>query len=234
LIGAEALLRWFSPELGLVSPADFVPIAETSGLIRPLGEWVIREACRQKRAWEEQGEDGFPVSVNVSFRQLTAGSLPKTVETFLRETRLEAAHLDLEITENTIMDDLDTALETLRALKQIGVRVSIDDFGTGYSSLSVLGSLPADTLKIDQSFVRDIAQNPPGAAVTRAVIAVAEELGLEAVAEGVETREEMEFVAALGCVKMQGYLFGRPLPAEEFAAEWLDGDSDSPVKLQGS
>ena len=231
LIGAEALLRWISPELGMVAPLDFVPIAETSGLIRPLGEWVIGEACRQKKAWEDRGGNGFPVSVNVSFRQLTAGSLPDTVAGFLRDTGLEPSHLDLEITENTIMDDLDTALRSLRSLKEIGVSVSIDDFGTGYSSLSVLGSLPADTLKIDQAFVRDIANNQTGAAITRAVIAVAAELGLDCVAEGVETREEMEFIAALGCVRMQGYLFGRPLPAEEFSAEWLDG-GDSPVKLR--
>ncbi|MEE9281501.1 MAG: EAL domain-containing protein [Myxococcota bacterium] len=223
LIGAEALIRWFHPELGIVSPADFIPIAESSGMIRPLGDWVIREACAQKKRWETEGLGGFPISVNVSFRQLTTGRLADTVKQVLRATGLEAGHLDLEITENTIMEQLSKALETLEACERLGVTISIDDFGTGYSSLSVLGTLPAHTLKIDQSFVRNIHKSSTRAAITRTVIAVAAELGLGIIAEGVETEEEMEFVAALGCTRMQGYLFSRPVPADEFQSQWSDG-----------
>lgn len=230
LVGAEALIRWFHPELGIVSPGEFIPIAESSGLIRPLGDWVIREACTQKVRWESQGLGGFPISVNVSFRQLTTGRLADTVKQVLRATGLEARHLDLEITENTIMEQLATALETLKACEDLGVTISIDDFGTGYSSLSVLGTLPAHTLKIDQSFVRDIHKSATRAAITRTVIAVAAELGLATIAEGVETEEEMEFVAALGCTRMQGYLFGRPVPPDEFLEQWSD-DAVADVKL---
>jgi predicted signal transduction protein with EAL and GGDEF domain len=231
LVGAEALIRWIHPELGMVSPADFIPIAEASGLIRPLGDWVIREACLQKKRWEQQGLGGFPISVNVSYRQLTAGRLAQTVQQVLKATGLEAGHLDLEITENTIMDQLTKALDTLKACKDLGVTISIDDFGTGYSSLSVLGTLPAHTLKIDQSFVRDIHTSATRAAITRTVIAVAIELGLATIAEGVETEEEMEFVAALGCTRMQGYLFSRPVPADEFLSQWADG-AVAPFKLR--
>ncbi len=232
LIGAEALIRWFHPDLGIVPPGEFIPIAEASGLIRPLGDWVIREACSQKKRWESEGLGGFPMSVNVSFRQLTAGRLADTVRQVLRATGLEAGHLDLEITENTIMEQLSKALETLKACEDLGVTISIDDFGTGYSSLSVLGTLPAHTLKIDQSFVRDIHQSSTRAAITRTIVAVAAELGLATIAEGVETEAEMEFLAALGCTRMQGYLFSRPVPADEFEEQWRDG-AVAAIKLSG-
>ncbi|MEE8312895.1 MAG: EAL domain-containing protein [Myxococcota bacterium] len=232
LVGVEALIRWFHPELGIVPPGDFIPIAEASGLIRPLGDWVIREACSQKKRWESQGLGGFPMSVNVSFRQLTTGRLADTVRQVLRATGLEAGHLDLEITENTIMEQLAKALDTLKACEDLGVTISIDDFGTGYSSLSVLGTLPAHTLKIDQSFVRDIHKSSTRAAITRTIVAVAAELGLATIAEGVETEEEMEFLAALGCTRMQGYLFSRPIPADEFEEQWRDG-AVAAIKLRG-
>lgn len=224
LIGAEGLLRWFHPELGLVPPSEFIPIAESSGMIRNIGEWVIHEACRQKKSWEHEGLGAFPISVNVSFRQLKYGNLVDAVARALHETGLDPRHLDLEITENTIMDDLETATEVLTAFQRMGVRISIDDFGTGYSSLSVLGTFPANTLKIDRSFVRNIFEDSTRQTVTRAVIAVANELGLDTIAEGVETVEEMEFVASLGCHRMQGYLFGRPVPAEEFSLQCKEGE----------
>jgi EAL domain-containing protein (putative c-di-GMP-specific phosphodiesterase class I) len=222
LIGCEGLVRWMHPERGMVSPGEFIPLAESAGLIGQIGEWVLREACRQKRAWERQGLGEFPVSVNVSFRQLRSGTLDSIVARILEETGLEPAHLDLEITENSIMDDVDSALRSLTRLEQMGVRISIDDFGTGYSSLSVLGKFPAHALKIDQAFVRDIESDGTNAAITRAVIAIAEQLGLGIVAEGVETEAAMRFLAALGVTQMQGYLFDRPLPAEAFVERWAD------------
>jgi diguanylate cyclase (GGDEF)-like protein len=222
MTGCEALVRWMHPERGMVSPGEFIPIAENAGLIGQIGEWVLREACRQKRAWESQGLGGFPVSVNVSFRQLRSGTLDSIVSRILEETGLEPSHLDLEITENSIMDDLDAALRSLTRLEQMGVRISIDDFGTGYSSLSVLGKFPAHALKIDQVFVRDIESDGTNAAITRAVIAIAEQLGLGIVAEGVETEASMQFLAKLGVSQMQGYLFDRPLPADAFVERWAD------------
>jgi diguanylate cyclase (GGDEF)-like protein len=222
LIGCEGLVRWVHPERGMVPPGEFIPLAESAGLIGQIGEWVLREACRQKRAWEELGLGNFPVSVNVSFRQLRSGTLDSIVARILEETGLEPAHLDLEITENSIMDDVDSALRSLTRLEQMGVRISIDDFGTGYSSLSVLGKFPAHALKIDQAFVRDIESDGTNAAITRAVIAIAEQLGLGIVAEGVETEAAMRFLAKLGVTQMQGYLFDRPLPADAFVERWAD------------
>jgi diguanylate cyclase (GGDEF)-like protein len=228
LIGCEGLVRWIHPERGLVSPGEFIPLAESAGLIGQIGEWVLREACRQKRVWEESGLGNFPVSVNVSFRQLRSGTLDSIVARVLKETGLEPGHLDLEITENSIMDDLDSALRSLTRLEQMGVRISIDDFGTGYSSLSVLGKFPAHALKIDQAFVRDIERDGTNAAITRAVIAIAEQLGLGIVAEGVETEAAMRFLRELGVTQMQGYLFDRPLPADAFVERWVE---DDPVTL---
>ncbi|MCP4006320.1 MAG: EAL domain-containing protein [bacterium] len=233
LIGAEALLRWVHPELGMIPPGRFIPIAESAGLIRPIGEWVMREACKQKRQWETSGLGEFPISVNVSFRQFQAESLAARVADILKETGLDPSHLDLEITENTIMDNVEIALRNINVFREMGVQISIDDFGTGYSSLSVLGKFPANTLKIDRTFVQDIPDSPKNAAITRAVMAVAKELGLKVIAEGVETEEEMAFLYALGCTNMQGYLFGRPVPASEFTDAWAAG-FDFPFELPRS
>ncbi len=223
LIGCEALVRWIHPEHGMISPADFIPIAENNGLIVSIGEWVMREACAQKLRWERAGLGGFPVAVNVSRRQFRGLEFEGQVASVLRETGLAPHHLEIEITENALVDDVKQTLGSLRSLRRMGIGLSIDDFGTGYSSLSALGQFPANRLKIDQSFVRDIARESRRAAITRAVLAVASELGLDVVAEGVETIEERDFLAELGCVQMQGYLFGRPVPAEEFASIWADG-----------
>jgi len=223
LIGCEALVRWIHPEHGMISPADFIPIAEDNGLIVSIGEWVLREACSQKLRWESLGLGSFPVAVNVSRRQLRGREFEGQVASVLRDTGLSPDHLEVEITENALMEDVQQTLGTLRCLRRMGISLSIDDFGTGYSSLSVLGQFPANRLKIDQAFVRDIAREPTRAAITRAVLAVAGELGLDVVAEGVETIEERDFLAELGCHRMQGYLFGRPVPADEFASVWADG-----------
>ena len=223
LVGAEALLRWQNPERGMISPADFIPLAESNGLIEPIGEWVLRAACAQKRAWEREGLGEFPISVNVSRRQLRVPGIEEKIASILRETGLDPRHLELEITENALIEDVQQTLQVLRRVRELGVGVAIDDFGTGYSSLAVLGQFPASALKIDQAFVRDIASDSAHAAITRAVLAVAAELRLQVMAEGVETREERDFLVELGCERMQGYLFGRPVPTEEFATVWGDG-----------
>ena len=230
LIGAEALARWIHPTRGMVPPGLFIPVAEDIGLINEIGAWILREACAQKQRWEQDGFPGFPVGVNVSFRQLKTGTFTELVVQVLGETGLEPSHLNIEITENMIMDDLAAARDTLTVLSDLGVRVSIDDFGTGYSSLSVLGKFPAHVLKIDRAFVRDITTDSVQAAVARTVIAIASELGLETLAEGVETREQMEFLAELGCENVQGFLLGRPVDAQEFERQWGDG-TPSEIRL---
>jgi EAL domain-containing protein (putative c-di-GMP-specific phosphodiesterase class I) len=231
LIGVEGLVRWIHPERGMVAPRDFIPLAEEAGLIGRLGEWVLREACRQKRTWERAGLGEFPVAVNVSFKQLRSGDLADVVASALAESRLDPRHLELEITENLIMDDLAGALSCLRRIERMGVRIAIDDFGTGYSSLGVLDKLPAHTLKIDQAFVRGIARDPARAAITRTMVAIAQELGMQTLAEGVETEEEMNLLGELGVTRMQGYLFDHPLPAEQFEETWGQ-DPESDVRLR--
>ncbi|MBM4335590.1 MAG: EAL domain-containing protein [Deltaproteobacteria bacterium] len=223
LIGCEALVRWIHPEHGMISPGDFIPIAEGNGVIVSIGEWVLREACEQKRRWERAGLGDFTMAVNVSRRQFRGPEFEAQVASALRDTGLRPDRLEMEVTENALVDDVQQTLRSLLCLRRMGIGLAIDDFGTGYSSLSVLAQFPANRLKIDQAFVRDIAREPRRAAITRAVLAVAGELGLDVVAEGVETSDERDFLAELGCSRMQGYLFGRPVPAEEFAATWADG-----------
>ena len=223
LVGCEALIRWLHPERGLIPPVDFIPLAESNGLIEPIGEWVLRAACAQKRAWERAGLGSFPISVNVSRRQLRNAELPDKIAAILRETHLDPRHLELEITENALIEDVQQTLGVLHRVRELGVGVAIDDFGTGYSSLAVLGQFPASALKIDQAFVRDISTDAAHAAITRAVLAVAAELKLSVMAEGVETRQERDFLVGLGCKRMQGYLFGRPVPKQEFEEVWRDG-----------
>jgi diguanylate cyclase (GGDEF)-like protein len=217
LAGAEALLRWRDPEVGLRSPAEFIPVAEETGLIVPLGEWALREGCRQLGEW---GDDGLHLAVNVSPRQFFDPGLRDSVRGILAETGLEPARLTLEITESLAMSEAGGALETLRALKALGVRIAIDDFGTGYSSLSYLEALPVDTIKIDRSFVGRLYQ-PETRSVVTAILQLAETLGLEALAEGIETAEQEAVLAELGCEFGQGFFYGRPLPADEFRAFFL-------------
>ncbi len=218
LTGAEALLRWRHPERGLVVPGDFIPLAEETGLIVPIGEWVINQVCGQLRAWLDAGLPVVPVALNLSGRQFRQENLVAMVRQALRVDQLEAKYLELEITESTLMDDVAAAAATLRELTAVGVKLTLDDFGTGYSSLSYLKRFPIDHLKIDRAFVRDVTSEPDDAAICIAVIGLAHTLNLKVIAEGVETEGQMNYLRLQGCDEMQGFYFARPLPAEEFAA----------------
>jgi len=217
ILGAEALIRWQHPDWGLVSPAEFIPLAEETGLILPIGEWVLAEACAQARAWHDAGHAGLRIAVNLSGRQLSQKDLPGIVASTLKRCGVVRGTLELEITESLLMQDLEQTADTLEALVALGVTVSMDDFGTGYSSLSYLKRLPIDVLKIDQSFVRDIGVDPDDAAIVQAIIAMAHSLGIKVVAEGVETAEQLAFLRQYRCDSMQGYYFSRPVPPEQFA-----------------
>ncbi len=224
IIGMEALVRWQHPELGLISPGEFIPLAEDTGLIVPLDEWVLHSACAQNEAWQEAGFPPLRISSNLSARLFRQRDLPAMIARVLEETRLDPRCLDLELTESSVMSNAETTIETLRTLKEIGIHISIDDFGTGYSSLNYLKKFPADYLKIDQSFVRDATTEPHDAAIVRAIITLAQSLGLKVIAEGVETEEQLEFLHLLRCNEIQGYLLSRPLPAEEFRRKFLSGE----------
>jgi diguanylate cyclase (GGDEF)-like protein/PAS domain S-box-containing protein len=215
MVGVEALIRWKHPELGMVSPARFIPLAEETGLIVPIGEWVLRTACAQNRKWQEAGLPPITVAVNLSGRQFTEKNLVQMVERTLRETRLEPRYLELEITEGVVMDNPAGVIVTLTALRDMGVQLSIDDFGTGYSSLNYLKRFPVNRLKIDQSFVRDITTDADDAAIARAVISLGHTLNLKVIAEGVETKEQLAFLRLSGCDEKQGYYFSKPLATED-------------------
>ncbi|MBE0596199.1 MAG: EAL domain-containing protein [Desulfuromonadales bacterium] len=216
IIGCEALLRWRHPQRGLVSPGDFIPLAEETGLIVPLGRWVLKEACRQAKAWQDEGLPELTVAVNLSARQFRKGELPQLIAELLHEIGLEPRLLELELTESMVMDDPAGAERTLHTLKELGVGLSLDDFGTGYSSLNCLRRFPVDSLKIDRSFIRDVATDPSGASVVTTIIDIAHNLSLTAVAEGVETQEQLSFLSRSGCDMYQGFLLSKPLPPEGF------------------
>jgi EAL domain-containing protein (putative c-di-GMP-specific phosphodiesterase class I) len=218
-IGAEALVRWHHPTRGLVNPAEFIPIAESTGLIVPLGQWVLAEACRQAQWWRLRGvtDNAFYVSVNLSGRQLQDPNLIDKVAAALDDSGLPATALVLEVTESIIVADLDIALPRLHSLKALGLRLAIDDFGTGYSSLSYLRDFPMDIVKIDKSFVDRITIDAEGRAMVRGVIDLSSALGLTTIAEGVEDAEQFGLLRQLGCHSVQGFLFARPMPAERFA-----------------
>ena len=213
--GMEALIRWKHPDKGLIPPIQFIPLAETSGLIIPIGEFVIRTACRQIKTWQEAGYKQMNIALNVSSRQFDQQSLIEIVKEALQDTMISPQCLELEITESIIMRNPEKAIRTLTELKAMGIQIAIDDFGTGYSSLSYLKRLPLDFLKIDQSFVKSLASDPNDQAIVRATIAMAHSLNLKTIAEGVETEEQLSFLQEHGCDEIQGYLFSRPLPAEE-------------------
>ncbi len=216
VFGCEALIRWKQPDLGMVSPAKYIPLAEETGLIVPIGEWVLRTACAQCKAWQDAGLPPVTVAVNISARQFREKSLFELVGTTLAETGLAPGQLELEVTESVIMHDAQQVIASLQAFRDMGVRLSVDDFGTGYSSLSYLKRFPVDRLKIDQSFVRDLGTNADDVAIAQAVITLGHTLNLRVIAEGVETPEQLAFLRAHHCDEMQGYLFGKPMLAEEF------------------
>ncbi|MFD0673003.1 putative bifunctional diguanylate cyclase/phosphodiesterase [Cohnella sp. GCM10027633] len=213
IVGLEALVRWQHPERGLVPPGEFIPAAEESGMIVPLGDWVIEEACRQNKAWQQSGLPRIPVSVNLSIRQFAHKNLTEKVAEVLAKTGLEARYLELEITESMTMD-VDRASSSLKELTDLGVNISIDDFGTGYSSFHYLKKLPIARLKIDRSFVRDIQQDPNDAAIVAAIIAMAHNLQLQVIAEGVETEDQVHFLRRHRCDEMQGYFGSPPLAGD--------------------
>ncbi len=216
IVGAEALVRWQHPELGLIPPARFIPLAERSGLLIPMGEWILGEACRQAQIWRENGVP-LVMAVNLSALQFKRGNLIETVANALKLSGLPAPLLELELTESILLQDVEVAINTLRSLKEMGVKLSIDDFGTGYSSLSYLKRLAVDKLKIDQSFVRDLAEDPDSAAIVKAIIQLGHTLQLAVIAEGVEAAAQLTFLREYGCDEAQGYFFSRPIPAVEFA-----------------
>ncbi|MHB1247666.1 MAG: putative bifunctional diguanylate cyclase/phosphodiesterase [Sulfuriferula sp.] len=218
IIGVEALLRWRQATGGMIPPTRFIHLAEETGLIGPIGKWVLRTACLQNKAWRDAGFPDMRVAVNISAKQFIHQDLVKIVEQSLDETGLEARYLELEITESCLMQSSEDAVVTLRRLKIMGVHLSIDDFGTGYSSLSYLHRFPIDTLKLDQSFVYDIATNQAGAVITQAVIALARTMKIRVIAEGVETANQVVFLAENRCDAMQGYYASYPLPADELTA----------------
>ncbi|WP_144172676.1 bifunctional diguanylate cyclase/phosphodiesterase [Pseudomonas sp. Kh13] len=215
-IGAEALLRWEHPQQGLLLPDRFIGLAEKTGLIIPIGEWVLIEACRQMRQWLDQGHEGWRMAVNLSAIQFCHAGLVESVARALQQNNLPANCLTLEITETTAMHDADASLTVLQRLSDMGVDLSIDDFGTGYSSLMYLKRLPANELKIDRGFVRELEQDSDDAAIVSAIVALGQALGLRIVAEGVETDKQQDFLTRLGCDSLQGYLLGQPVPAEQF------------------
>jgi EAL domain-containing protein (putative c-di-GMP-specific phosphodiesterase class I) len=228
MTGAEALIRWQDPALGLTYPGQFVAIAEECGLIVPIGQWVLREACRQTQAWLTDGLAAVPVAINISAAEFRKSGFLEGVRQVLQDTGLPPRYLELELTESILMHDAESSAKLLSALKVIGVRIAIDDFGTGYSSLTYLKRFPIDTLKIDQSFVRDLTTDSDDAIIVSAVIGIGRNLKQRVIAEGVETSEQLEFLQAQQCDGGQGFLFRRPLSAEEFA-NLLEHPAKSPT-----
>jgi len=217
-IGVEALIRWQNPEVGLIPPDQFIHVAEDIGLINPIGDWVLREACRQVRAWQDAGLPPLVVAVNVSPLQFRQAGFVDTVANALATSGLEARFLELELTERTVMNDAELNLGTLSALNGMGVELALDDFGTGYSSLAYLKRFPVGKLKIDRSFVRDLEVDPDDRAIASTILSMGRSLRLKVLAEGVETREQYAILRGMGCELVQGYHFSRPLPPEELVA----------------
>ncbi len=213
--GLEALVRWDDPELGLILPSEFIPLAEETGLILPLGEWVLKSACTQNKIWQTAGYKQLPISINLSARQFREISIVQTIHNALQEVELEPKFLKIEITETHVMQDVDYTISTLEILREMGIHVALDDFGTGYSSLNYLKRLPIDQLKIDKSFINDIPENLHDATILTAISTMAQTLGIKVVAEGVENESQLHFLQSIECDTIQGYYFSRPLPTHE-------------------
>jgi diguanylate cyclase (GGDEF)-like protein len=222
IIGVEALIRWNHPKKGNIPPAEFIPATENSGLIEPIGDWVLQTACQQHRDWINLGLPPVRVAVNLSARQFMRNNLVEKVAAALERFDMQACHLELELTESMLMHDVENTVKTLRELKLMGVRLSIDDFGTGYSSLSYLKRFPIDTLKVDRSFIKDLGTASDNGEIARAIIAMAHALGMEVVAEGVENQLQLDFVREFKCNIVQGYFFSKPLSPENFSTHMKD------------
>jgi diguanylate cyclase (GGDEF)-like protein/PAS domain S-box-containing protein len=222
IIGAEALIRWEHPQRGLVPPTDFIPLAEETGLIIAIGQWVLETACLQIKRWENKPlMDHLQLAVNISAKQFRQLDFVDNVSSIIARTQIKAARLKLELTESLLLDDIEEIIEKMNALRELGVHFSMDDFGTGYSSLSYLTKLPLHQMKIDQSFIRNIGLKPSDAAIVQTIINMSKNLGIEIIAEGVETKDQKEFLEKHGCPVYQGYLYSKPIPLEEFEAHWL-------------
>jgi EAL domain-containing protein (putative c-di-GMP-specific phosphodiesterase class I) len=234
IYGVEALIRWQHPQRGLVPPLEFIPIAEECGLIVPIGEWALRQACDQAAQWQKSGLMPISVAVNMASPNFRQDTLLSNVVEALESSGLDARYLDLEVTESIMMNDVESVIPTLHKLKALGIQLSLDDFGTGYSSLSYLQRFPLDTLKIDRAFVANM-HNREGAALVQAIIAMARSLDLNVIAEGVETEEQAKFLAENQCGMLQGYLFSRPLPADKLAELLrLQGEQIAPRRVAGA
>jgi EAL domain-containing protein (putative c-di-GMP-specific phosphodiesterase class I) len=217
IVGAEALIRWQHPERGLVSPLEFIPVAEETGLILPIGHWVLETACAQLKIWEKSAQSrDIVLSVNVSAKQLRQVDFATQVEETIQRYAIAPSRLKLELTESMLQDSVEGTISTMMTLKQLGVRFSLDDFGTGYSSLQYIKRLPLDQLKIDRSFVNDIVTDVGDKAIVTTIVAMARSLGMTVIAEGVETTEQGQLLHELGCMQFQGYLFGRPVEIHDF------------------
>jgi EAL domain-containing protein (putative c-di-GMP-specific phosphodiesterase class I) len=225
--GFEALIRWNHPTRGMVSPVEFIPLAEETGLIVPIGEWVIREACRQATVWPED----LSIAINISPKQFSNSGLTSTILQALSASAIDPARLELEITESIFIANVDETLSVLHSLRNLGVRIALDDFGTGYSSLSYLRSFPFDKVKIDRSFVNDLGRAGNAHAVVRAITTLADALGMDTLAEGVESKEQLEVLCAEGCGNIQGYLFGKPMSASEVEDLFRDWFADSKYNI---
>ena len=216
MVGMEALVRWMHPEWGMISPAEFIPVAEDTGMIVAVGRWVLREACRQNAAWQKAGLPPIRVAVNLSARQFRSDNLPDEIAEALAESDLPASSLELEITESMVMEDPERVISLLEKIRIQGIHLSLDDFGTGHSSLAYIKRFPIDCVKIDRAFIKDMPENADNVAIARTIVAMAKALDLKTVAEGVETAEQLELLKSMRCDQIQGYLFSRPLPAEDF------------------
>lgn len=218
LLGMEALVRWIHPERGMISPVEFIPVAEDTGLIVEIGRWVLREACRQNMEWQRSGMRPLRVAVNLSARQFRSGELLDEIDAALADTGLPVDSLELEVTESMVMEDPESVIKLLGAIHDRGIHIALDDFGTGHSSLAYLKRFPIDCLKVDRAFIKDTPENTDDVAIAQTIIAMAQALGLSTVAEGVETAEQLALLKSMGCDQIQGYFFSRPLPADDFLA----------------
>ncbi|MCL4162858.1 UNVERIFIED_CONTAM: hypothetical protein GTU68_043267 [Idotea baltica] len=228
-VGVEALVRWIHPDRGLISPGDFIPLAEETGLIMPLGKWVLQESTRQVQRWKSQGLGAFSVAINCSTVQFTRGNMIADIEAALKASNIDPSLLEIELTENLFLHNIENGIQLLNSLKELGVQIAIDDFATGISSLSYLKRLPVDKLKIDRTFVEDLHVDKGDEAIVSAIVTLGHQLGLSIVAEGVENEEQYNMLRKLNCNEVQGYYFSHPLSSEEFE-QWLHDQNGSMIK----